>query len=363
MPGWDGMVEASRGTAFVPNGLSCWELGAGGNPQDKANRDYRKRTDALDAGTSSEATFVFVTSRRWTGKEAWAAKKQADGRWRDVRAFDVDDIEQALEVAPAVRVWFSEMVGKPASGAQSLEDWWSQFAGGTNPPLTPTLVLTGREDSAADLLRRLTQDRSVTTIGAPSDDDALAFVAAPILSADDDLQTRLLARTLVVRDPEFLRRLDGVSHLLLLVPLDRALRREAESVRGHRIVFLTDEDSPADMEPAPIEPRRFAQQLMDMGVPREKAGPLAQAAHRSLRKFQRLASRAGALIMPDWGEPLRDPIVRRAWLAGGWDTGRSGDRDILTGFLGVDFWTPSISSGRPAKGPTRSSPTLAMPGR
>jgi hypothetical protein len=218
VPGFDGVVEASCGTAFVPDGTSYWELGVGLDPQDKASSDYRKRTEELEAGKNSDATFIFVTSRRWGGKRAWEAEKRAEGRWRDVRVFDVDDIELALEAAPAVHVWFSEIVGKPARGAQSLEDWWSQFAGRTNPPLTPTLVLSGRADSAAELLHLLTQDRSFTIIGAAGVQDNLAFFAATILSADEELQSAFLSRTLVVRDPEFLRRLDGASHLLLLVP-------------------------------------------------------------------------------------------------------------------------------------------------
>lgn len=337
VPGFDGVVEASRGTPFVPDGTSCWELGVGLDPQDKANSDYRKRTDELGAGKDSDATFVFVTSRRWAGKRAWEAEKRAEGRWRDVRAFDVDDIELALEAAPAVHVWFSEIVGKPARGAQSVEDWWDQFAGRTNPPLTPALVLSGREDSAAELIRLLTQDRSFTTIGAASVDDDLAFIAATILSADEDLQSRVLGQTLVVRDPEFLRRLAGASHLLLLVPTDGQLRREAESVRGHHIVFLSDEDSPADVVAPAIDQREFAQQLTDLGVGEERAERLAQAAHRSFHRFQRLASTTGSVQVPEWPEQLRSRIVRRAWLAGGWNTDRSGDTDVLTTLFGIGY--------------------------
>lgn len=337
VPGFDGIVEASRATPFVPDGLSNWELGVGAAPQDKANDDYRKRTDALGEGVRSDATFVFVTSRRWAGKRDWENGKRAEARWRDVRAFDVDDIEQALEAAPAVRVWFSERVGKPAPGAQSIEDWWQRFAGRTNPPLTPALVLAGREDSAAELLGLLTQDRRFTTIGAASADDDLAFVAAAILSADEDMQSRLLGRTLIVRDAESLRRLDGAPQMLVLVPPDDPLRREAESVRGHHVVFLADEDSPADIALPPIPQHRFAQQLDEAGVAKEDAERLARAAHRSLRKFQRLASRAGSIQVPEWREQLRSGTVRRAWLAGGWNAGRSGDKDVLSALFGLAY--------------------------
>lgn len=337
VPGFDGVVEASRGTTFVPDSTSFWELGVGLDSQDKANSDYRKRTDELGAGNNSDATFVFVTSRRWSGKRTWEAEKRAEGRWRDIRAFDVDDIEFALEASPAVHVWFSEVVGKPVNGARSLEDWWNQFAGQTNPPLTPKLVLAGRADSAAELMHLLTQDRSFTTIGAASVEDSLAFFAATILSADGELQPEFLGRTLVVRDPEFLRRLDGASHLLLLVPTESRLRQAAESVRGHHIVFMSDEDSPADVAPPAIDQSDFAQQLADLGVAEQDAERLAQAAYRSLRRFQRLASISGSVPVPEWPEQLRSRIVRRAWLAGGWNADRSGDTAILAELLGAGY--------------------------
>ena len=37
--GYDGRVEASRGTPLVPAGLSVWELGVGNPPESKANED------------------------------------------------------------------------------------------------------------------------------------------------------------------------------------------------------------------------------------------------------------------------------------------------------------------------------------
>jgi len=115
--GFDGVTRAARATPFVPEGLAVWELGVGVTFKDKANSDYAKRcADPLgrDPGTT---TFVFVTPRHWEDKEGWAIAKKADGIWADVRAFDVDDIDLALDLAPAVLARFSEIVGKPSHGA------------------------------------------------------------------------------------------------------------------------------------------------------------------------------------------------------------------------------------------------------
>ncbi len=56
--GYDGLVEAAQATPFVPDGLSVWELGTGGDPQDKANRDYRERTKNSLGIDKSTTTFV-----------------------------------------------------------------------------------------------------------------------------------------------------------------------------------------------------------------------------------------------------------------------------------------------------------------
>jgi hypothetical protein len=43
-PGVDGLLQVTDGTAYVPNGQSVWELGAGQDYKDKATRDYDTRT-------------------------------------------------------------------------------------------------------------------------------------------------------------------------------------------------------------------------------------------------------------------------------------------------------------------------------
>ena len=41
-PGWDGVVEASEGTAWIPKGNSGWEFGINVGIKGKADKDYNK---------------------------------------------------------------------------------------------------------------------------------------------------------------------------------------------------------------------------------------------------------------------------------------------------------------------------------
>ena len=77
--GYDGTFKAERGNAFVPDGLSAWEMGVDPRPKKKADDDYKKRTAKPLDVDPSQATFVFVTPHRWPGKENWAAEKRQAG--------------------------------------------------------------------------------------------------------------------------------------------------------------------------------------------------------------------------------------------------------------------------------------------
>jgi addiction module HigA family antidote len=153
--GWDGIVDVPRGNAFVPDGPSAWELGVGRQVKRKADSDYAKRTKDPLGLDPSETTYVFVTPRRWSKKQEWAAEKQAEGVWREVRAYDADDIEAWLEFAPGVHVWLSTLIGKHPEGADSLRGFWERWAGVTGVPMSAELVISGRSEEAGRVLEWL----------------------------------------------------------------------------------------------------------------------------------------------------------------------------------------------------------------
>jgi hypothetical protein len=335
-PGYDGIVEANRATSFVPTGRSVWELGTGGDPARKANDDYRERTKNPLGEYPASTTFVFVTSRRWPEGEEWARTKRAEGPWQDVKVLDVDDIEVALEAAPAAHFWISELLDKPVAGIQTIEAWWSAFSAFSNPILSPELVLAGRPDAAAALLRFLEQDCQITAIASASTDDVLAFVAAVLLTSPEESRDSLIARTLIVKDALSLRRLEATSGLLILLPFEDQLRRDAELIHNHHVVFLAHDDAPADITLPAIDYDLFKSGLEKLGIDRDRAHRFAGAAHQSLVVFQRLAARKSA-PPPIWQTQLESRMVRRAWLAGGWNEHRTGDQEVLSALLGNPY--------------------------
>lgn len=337
VPGYDGTCDALRATPFVPAGPAVWELGVGEDPGDKAQRDYRSRTDNPLGVDPSATTFVFVTAREWREKEDWAQRKRAEGIWGDVQAFDVDDIEQALELAPGVHHRFSEVAGKPSHGAQSLDRWWAKFRRLSSPELDPSMVLAGRADVAAELLRIFDSGPRQTTVSAVSADEVIAFVAATVLSTAPELQQDLLDRALIVKDSYTLNLLEHYTGLLILIPYDDALRREARLVQNHHVVVRADEGWDPALALPPIDPADFHALLEDRGVPSDRARDLARFASRSVEAFLRAASAPGVEVSPAWARLLSTRVARRCWLVGKWDERRSGDIDALAELFGQDY--------------------------
>ena len=88
LDGWDGAVELNEDHPIIPKGASVWETGTSKTPKKKADEDYEKRTKAPPVTARgpvvlSETAFVFVTPRRWAGKEKWAAERRGEKKWRD----------------------------------------------------------------------------------------------------------------------------------------------------------------------------------------------------------------------------------------------------------------------------------------
>jgi hypothetical protein len=334
LPGFDGRVVAGKGTPFVPDGRSVWELGTGEDPAAKAGEDYRTRSDEPLGEVQADTTFVFVTPRRWPEKDDWISRRQKDSPWKAIRVFDVDDIETAFGQAPGAHYTFSETIGKAAHGVQGLERWWSDFASSTNPNLTPELVLAGRQSEAQELLRILDGDATRTVIAAASREDVFAFIAASVSAADESLRLHLFGRALIVKDAAALRSLDHATKLLILLPYDDVLQREAEAMRSHHIVFVTLHDMPANIKLGGVHIGQFTALLEGASVPNDRANSLALTASRSLVAFQRQASAVGITPRPQWRDWLHTVMYLRAWLAGGWAELKSGDVAVMDALLG-----------------------------
>ncbi len=151
------------------------------------------------------------------------------------------------------------------------------------------------------------------------------------------MQEDLLSRALIVKDSYTLAALEHHDGLLILIPYEDDLRREARLVTNHHVVVRSDDGWDPTINLPPIDPVAFKALLEARGVPEERAQDLARFARRSVEAFQRAAATAGAERSPEWASQLTTPVTRRAWLVGKWSERRSGDLDALADLFGAPY--------------------------
>lgn len=302
-PGWDGRVVASAGTPWIPEGPSGWEFGVNADVKTKADGDFEKRVKAYkNAKERAQITFVFVTPRRWAGKDAWAAAKRAKKLWKDVRVYDASDLEQWLEQSPAGQAWFANETKKPSQGVRSLDQCWSDWADVASPPISPILFDTATEIGRPKLKSFLDKPAgSPFVIAADSVEEAVAFLAqaltGPELEASRD-------RVLVFDQTGPLSKLaQGMQDFIAVVHTREVERELSPHVhRLHAIIVYprnaTNEDPNLTLEALGYEP--FRKGLEAMGLPRDEITRLSNESGHSLTVLRRRLSRVEAVRTPLW---------------------------------------------------------------
>jgi hypothetical protein len=331
--GWDGTARSTAATAKVPDGLSLWEISNRSSPEKKADEDYVKRTATPDGTPTTDAVYVALTSRTWPRRGDWATRRSDERRWREVRAYGLDDVHEWLDEAPVTHAWISERLGLNPHGLVTAETWWDGWAAATAPSLPPACVLAGR-DSAADDLRKLLAGRGqLITVAAPCREDVLAFVAA-VASRDAAADSgALLARVAFVDSVETWRRLREHGRPLVLVPVNAEVTAALDSRSAHHVVVPVDGDD-GDLTLPPIDAQLAAEALKAAGAPEPRAVEVGELARLSLLAARRRLAVKRELHRPRWAEPPVERIVRRVILLGRFSEEKEGDREVVADAVG-----------------------------
>lgn len=330
--GFDGVARTTGSTPFLSDGLSVWELSVK-KAYSKADDDYVKRTATPDGSPLTEVTYVQVILRPWTDRQRFATAKTDEGRWRQVRAYGVDDVLAWLEAAPVTHAWLSEELGLKPYGMRTVDAWWRNWAKATMPELSEQVVLAGRAAEAKSLADRLGGGHGITTVLADSREEALAFVAASLRLDDASGSSSLLSRTVLVDDLETWRSHIEQERTLVLIPLTPEVVAEAHSVENHHVVVPLASAAQADVELPPIDHGLAAAELSRLGVPADKADDAARLARRSLIALRRHVAVKPELHTPAWStEPTR--FHRAVLMVGSWQDSE-GDLKILGELAGM----------------------------
>ena len=335
-PGWDGYVETSHGTPWIPEGISGWEFGVNASVTSKADSDFAKSVKASDARARAGITFVFVTPRRWPGKAAWADTMRAKKLWRDVRAYDSSDLEQWFEQSLAAQTWFSNETDRPSEGVRSLDQCWADWAGVTKPELSPDLLRSAVEIGKRKLASRfLRQPDGPILIAADSAQEALAFLSELFRTENSEELAPLRDRILVFDRPGVVPRLAKGAQNFIAVTTSRDVEREFAAISRsmHTVIVYPRNAAGSDpeviLEPATYDVFRAG--LEKMGCSRDDIQRLDQASGRSLTVLRRQLSTVPVIKNPQWAgdHAVASPLIPFLFV-GAWNSANEADRTALS---------------------------------
>ncbi len=333
-PGPDGETDSTVPTPWIPDGRSIWELSCDRDPGEKANRDYKKRLGTLSPEERRNRSFVFVTPRDWPGKNAWAEKRSRRGDWKDVRAYDADNLEQWLAQSAEAQIWFAERIEEPVDGYRSADMGWSKWADACDPPLTPDLFPLA-DKSVDDFRQWLNSAPEIPfVIAADSPDDALA-VGCHLVRMQNLEYEEPATGAIIFDTPEAVRRfrLSNAAPNLAIIQDDRVEAELGDLCRRCHCIIVrpgNDVDRMPDIRLGLPSWQEFSDALENMGLSRDGIDRLARESGRSPAVLRRRLSEIPGIRSPAWSKEAT--VARKllpAALIGAWRKDSAADCDVV----------------------------------
>ncbi len=333
---WDGVVASAVGDAYVPEGLSAWELSTKKQSSPKAEEDYEKRRSGPESVATKDVTYVQVICRPWVNAASFASIHRAEARWKDVRAYNVEDIETWLEHAPGTTIWLAEKLGRPIVGIRGLDQWWEDWLASTRPPLGSNFVLAGRNDQAKQLSDR-TRTEGKTTIGGDVRlEEVHAFVAAALTDASSGVDLVNPSVVILSDTSDAKRLMTRPGELVAVVPSPSFLN-DVHVTPGHHVIVPVLGSDRADIVLPPVSSLLVTEALQTEGVEYRDAHDFGALARRSLLALRRRLAVHPLLHQPSWAAPGADTVRRRVLVANAWNQTRSGDRAAVEQLVGQPY--------------------------
>lgn len=344
-PGYDGetRVKAEGGNAWVPDGLSCWEIGTDKDKKGKLDSDYEKRVSARGAGDFSGVTYLAVTPRDYQKGDEWAQDRIKEGRWRDIRVYDSNRLEQWLETAPAVAYWLAKKLGKHVQGVQDIASYWSSVQASLKRPLPALIPLLSREETVKRIGEWLDGAPEALEVQAESPREVLDVFSAWAATLSEERQSDILSRALIIENLESWQDLSAAPNPLILVATDR-LELTAEMVatavkQGHHVLLPLAAGKTNGHVLARINRSMLKDKLVDADLKEAEANALSEHCAGSFTILRRRYQRQLSAAIPKWGEAAAAAELAPLLLAGAWKDDSAADQEAVAKMLGQSYNT------------------------
>ncbi len=339
MGGYDGVTDVEGDHEYLPEGAAVWEFGTGERPGKKAQDDYTERSKRPGKVDPKETTYVAVCSRRWGGRADWEADRNAEGVWKEVRAFDGDTLYNWLVQAHPVHLWLSEVLGTQPDGAVTPEEWWTDYRYTGTAALEPQDVTQGRKQERDLLLSLLAGAPRAIPIHGKDVQEAIAFAVAVALQAEDS--DHLLPRITILEDRKAWRLTARCGFPLILIPeFPPGDLIHAAVGRNHMVLVPAgdgEERTPGAINLPPLPPGIVASRLEAAGASPSQAGRETPAAAESITDLRLAMEAVRNPDGPEWARPENARQLTPFLLAGQWEDTRAADRLALEQLSGRTY--------------------------
>lgn len=338
--GADGQVCSDTATPWIPKGISHWEFGTDKNINKKAESDYLAKTKATDVTQRMSTTYVFVTPRKWNGLNKWLKEKKAEGKWKSVRAFDSNDIEQWLEQSVPAQIWLAEQLDIiHHKGYETLDLFWERWANVCSPKLLPILFDPSIETHKATFQEWMNNPTTKPLlVSADSKEEALAFLNCMFNDIEFIKNKDIVA---VFHSASALKTL--IESTIKFIPIISTTDVERELFEGSRQVksiILRPQNSTKnkiDIKLERLNTDDFEKSLKSMGI-KQDIDRLAKESGRSISILRRRLAKSDVISSPKWA--FEDKNARKLVplaLAGTWSTASEADRIIISKLAKDDY--------------------------
>jgi len=340
--GWDGCLKTSVLSSFFPNGSSGWEISTKKSAKTKADEDYDKRTLNPLGLNVKETTFVFVTPRAWPGYIKWQKNKRTAGIWKNVYVVNADRLEQWLESTPAVALWLARKIGKfNSSGICDLEAIWEEWSVGTEPIMTPELVIGGRTRDMEVIQKWIAERPGILEVQGDHLDEVFAFLYASIVTLPKTEKVQALARCIVVENINELKQVTQAfqNYPLIIAAHGECINAASFAVsKGHHVFISMDATVIAMRDIFRLSrPQQSVVEkiLHNGGLSKANAQRLARDSGRSIPVLRRHLFKSGAVSKPVWVNAKSAKALIPVLFSNAWDKNRDGDRKIVETLSGM----------------------------
>jgi hypothetical protein len=353
-PGADGLVQAKGSPPYVPAGVSLWELSTEKPAHKKAKGDIEKRSksDARDAYLDhkrTDITYVALSLRRWHGergqdRDQFESHYRGLGVWKDVRIIDADDLENWLDRSPSVSTWLARKMQIVSGDMKGIEAYWDDYSQGVTPAMSGKLLLLNRKEKAEALVQA-GLGGGVIRVKADSPNEAAAFVAAAILSlpGEDPRRSALLAKAVVITNPEADAYLTDTNQKLFVITLGRAAEiANRLAMRGHTVIAAygnshADSGASSPLIELPRARRQeFVDALQEMGMREVEARTTAGECHSSITVLYRIRDLARSR-RPGWARATDLRKLAAPILCGAWRHNEPVDTKVVAHIAGIPY--------------------------